>query len=327
MISIIVPIYNSEKTLACCIDSIVSQTYQDFELLLINDGSTDHSEFICLNYVKQYGDKVKYYVKNNGGVSSARNYGIEQANGEYICFVDSDDYVDAAYLEVLHNSLIKYKVDFSMCDVYAKLRNKTNEVINLYDKNDIVTAIISNQYSQLNRGPYCKLFLKRIIDDLRFNENIYLGEDTLFCIEYAKRCNNGVYARYGLYHYDNPNSSASYRTDPQMLNKYLTYIDSRYKMLEDTTMLNRLSYSLIANSLFESVQESYYVARRFNAINIQKSLCSLMKKYIETFNLSFKEQAKPISWFIMSYLPKYFDVWMYFYGKFHGFLQKIAFQK
>lgn len=326
MISIIVPIYNTEKTLCKCIDSILEQTYQDFELILVNDGSTDRSESICLDYAKRYGNFVSYYKKNNGGVSSARNYGIEQSKGEYICFVDSDDYVEATYLEVLLSSLIEYKVEFSMCDVYGNEKNKTKDVIHLYDRNDIITAIISNKYGSLNRGPYCKLFLKKIIDDLRFDENIYLGEDTLFCIEYAKRCKNGIYARYGLYHYEFSTSSVAYRSDVRMLKKYLTYIDSRRKMLCDTMMINRNSYRLLANSLFESVQESYFLARQYSNKSIQYTLCSLMKDFLAEYKIGFIARNKPVSWFIMANFPKRFDMWMLLYGKYHGFLNKLGIQ-
>lgn len=326
MISIIVPIYNSEQTLGRCFESILSQTYQNFELILVNDGSTDSSEAICLYYVKKYGNKIKYYSKENGGVSSARNLGIMHAKGDLLCFVDSDDYVDNTYLEVLYNSLINYNSDFSMCDICNNNSDGQDETIELLDNNEIVSAIISKQYSNLNGGPYCKLFLADLVDGLRFNENIFLGEDTLFCIEYAKRCKKGIYVRQGLYHYDTPNTSISYRNDVQMLKKYLTYIDSRCEMLKDTSMLNRHTYTLIVNSLLESVQESYFVAKKYGEKSIQNSLCSLMRVFLNDYKLSFKETTKPISWYIMANRTRWFDKWMYLYGKYHGLLYKFKSQ-
>lgn len=92
-LSIIVPIYNVENYLSKCIDSLLNQDYEDYEIILINDGSTDNSENIAKNYQKKYKEKIKLYTKENGGLSSARNYGMEKANGEYVFFVDSDDYI------------------------------------------------------------------------------------------------------------------------------------------------------------------------------------------------------------------------------------------
>ena len=105
LISIIVPIYNVENYLRQCLDSIVAQTYQNFECLL-NDGSTDNSADICREYVEK-DSRFRYFEKENGGVSSARNLGIECSGGAYVTFIDSDDWVDSDYLEVLYTTLLK----------------------------------------------------------------------------------------------------------------------------------------------------------------------------------------------------------------------------
>ena len=108
LISIIVPIYNVEKYLRQCLDSIMNQTYQNFECLLINDGSPDNSANICREYVDK-DSRFKYFEKENGGVSSARNLGIEYSKGEYITFIDSDDWVDSDYLELLYMKINEYE--------------------------------------------------------------------------------------------------------------------------------------------------------------------------------------------------------------------------
>lgn len=328
MISVVIPIYNAEKTLRQCLDSLLSQSNQDFELILVNDGSTDASESICLEYQKRYYSKIAYYVKENGGVSSARNMGIEKAQGEYICFVDSDDYVESTYLEVLYKGITEYGTDFSMCDICLNAKGNDGKTIILNNCDDIISAIMSSQYGALNRGPYCKIFLKKILQDgLCFAEDIYLGEDTLFCVDYAKRCKNGVYIRKGLYHYDTPTSSLTYRTNTRMLRKYLTYIDSRRKMLEDTSMLNRKSYILIANSLFDSIQDSYFVAKRANRKDVQQNLSRLIYEMRNKYRLNFSEQDKPVSWYVMAHWPELFDNWMYLYGKYHGLLFRLGYQR
>ena len=101
MISVIVPVYNVESCLGKCLDSILEQTYRDFELLLIDDGATDSSGDICERYAKT-DERIKVFHKPNGGLSDARNYGIERASGDYLTFIDSDDYIIANYLEVLY---------------------------------------------------------------------------------------------------------------------------------------------------------------------------------------------------------------------------------
>ena len=100
MVSIIVPIYNSEKYLHACLDSIVSQTYKNIEIILVNDGSIDKSGVICDEYSRKYNN-IKVFHKENGGVSSARNLGIDNATGQYLAFVDPDDYIDANMYEIL----------------------------------------------------------------------------------------------------------------------------------------------------------------------------------------------------------------------------------
>lgn len=322
MISIIIPIYNSEKKLSECLDSIIKQSYQDFELILINDGSNDNSEEICHTYQSKHPQRIRYYHQVNCGVSSARNMGLDNANGEYICFVDSDDYVEPNYLVELLHLLEENNADISMCDICRK--ESDGSTIPLKDNNDIIYAIMSNTYGQTNRGPYCKLYKKSIIGSLRFNENIYLGEDTLFCVEYAKRCESGIYLQKGLYHYDIPTSSSAYRNDAKMLGKYLTYIDSRAEMLKDTTMLSQNTYALIVNSLYDSIQDSYYVAKKAGSYNTQKELCKTMRTMKGHYPISLKDQYKPVSWWIMAHgNPPLLDIWTFLYGKWHGLMKRI----
>lgn len=102
-ISVIIPVYNTESTLHKCVDSILNQSYEDWELLLIDDGSKDHSAFICDEYAQQ-DKRIKVFHKENGGVSSARNIGIDNAEGKWITFIDSDDWVERNYLSNLYQN-------------------------------------------------------------------------------------------------------------------------------------------------------------------------------------------------------------------------------
>lgn len=122
MISIIVPIYNVEKYLDQCIQSILKQTYKDFELILVNDGSPDNSERICKKY-ETVDSRIKYLKKKNGGLVSAWIYGLEHSSGEYICFIDPDDYVESNHLKSMYDAAKKYKVSFVIAPTY-ELRKK-----------------------------------------------------------------------------------------------------------------------------------------------------------------------------------------------------------
>lgn len=116
LVSVIVPVYNVEKYLKECLDSVAGQTYRNLEIILVDDGSTDNSGVIVDEYKKKTGDKrIKIMHKKNGGLSSARNAGMKHTNGEYIVFVDSDDYIDKAYIEKLYNIACREKADIVAC--------------------------------------------------------------------------------------------------------------------------------------------------------------------------------------------------------------------
>lgn len=188
MISIIVPVYNVEKYLRYCIDSILSQTFTDFELLLIDDGSKDKSGEICDEYAKK-DNRIKVYHKENGGVSSARNLGLNKANGEWVCFIDSDDIVLNTYLKNMvdaisnDNSMIlsNYRGE-NMAVSKVKLDNVT-----LY-KDEIVKYFIKNRVLDLS-APYSKLYKVETIRkySISFPEGIQMGEDAIFIIRYLNR--------------------------------------------------------------------------------------------------------------------------------------------
>lgn len=174
MISVIVPIYNASNYINRCIDSILNQSYKDFELLLIDDGSKDDS----LAIISQYNDsRIKIYTKNNGGPASARNHGITCTQGDYITFVDSDDYIEPNYLETLL-SLLDDDVDFSMCSYINEFKDH-QEVIDViagkYQKNGIFTRLFGAG-SIAYVVCWGKLYRKELFDNIRF-KNVSSAED------------------------------------------------------------------------------------------------------------------------------------------------------
>lgn len=123
-VSIIVPVYNVENYIKKCLESLVNQTLKDIEIIIVNDGSTDNSEKIIQKYLEKYQYKIKYVTKQNGGLSDARNYGMKFATGEYIAFLDSDDYVDITLYEKMYNKAIEEDCDFVECDFIWKYEDK-----------------------------------------------------------------------------------------------------------------------------------------------------------------------------------------------------------
>lgn len=182
-ISVIIPVYNSEKYLHSCIDSVLAQTFTDIELLLINDGSTDKSGEICEEYL--YKDsRVKVYHKENGGVSSTRNYGIDIASGDWICFVDSDDYVAADFLK----SMIYISDADLIISSFEIVENKEkwDNFIEkrTYNKNEIKDFLDRYIHTATLCAPWGKLFKKSLLRTLKFNQNISFAEDTIFVLNY-----------------------------------------------------------------------------------------------------------------------------------------------
>ena len=187
MYSIIIPIYNAEQYLHKCIDSILIQNNTDFELLLVDDGSIDNSGEICNEYASK-DNRIKVFHKPNGGVSSARNLGIEHATGEWITFIDADDYIDENYLPINYNQNNELLIQ--------NWKNYPSGLIeefyrpNIYKKQVLSVFLEQNLNSFLFRVPWAKFYKKNIIqkNNIRFNEKLFLAEDTIFVINYLQHC-------------------------------------------------------------------------------------------------------------------------------------------
>jgi glycosyltransferase involved in cell wall biosynthesis len=169
-VSVIVPVYGVEKYIKKCISSIINQTFSDFEIIVVDDGTKDNSiKIIKDNF---HDDRIKIFHKENGGLASARNYGITKASGKYMFFVDSDDFLEPNCLLEMYNEIINKDVDMVICDYYKYFENghKTHEkMIPFYDKENNKCHVISMPCS------VCKLIKSNIIKDnkITFLENHY----------------------------------------------------------------------------------------------------------------------------------------------------------
>lgn len=184
-ISIIVPIYNAEKYLNKCIDSILNQTKKELEIILVNDGSTDNTEKL----IKSYKDKrIKYFKNTNHGIGYTRNFGIDKATSKYIMFLDSDDYLEKTSCEKLFNKIEKDKLDIVMCDFYKDYGDRVEEIklpsfkdSSLKDNPDIITEYLN---------PWAKLYSAKLLKDnkIKFVEDLKY-EDAPFVIEALDKAN------------------------------------------------------------------------------------------------------------------------------------------
>lgn len=190
--SIIVPVYNVEKYLNECIKSILNQTFNNYELILINDGSTDESKKICQLY--ESNSKVCFIDINNSGVSNARNVGLKQAKGEYVLFVDSDDCLKENALEKIDQEL-NQDIDlliFSSEKIYTNAKKEKILKNEFIEKNEALKLLLKNDY-------FCgyvwnKVFKRKIINNnkLKFNTKIFMNEDLLFCFNYINLLKNKI---------------------------------------------------------------------------------------------------------------------------------------
>ena len=205
LVSIIIPVFNSEKTLKKCITSIINQTYKDLDIIIVNDGSKDKSDEICKEFQKK-DKRINYIVQKNSGVSNARNNGLSKVKGDFITFIDSDDWVENDYIE----SLIKLLIDHDADVITSSAIDFTDDkVLNTSEKNlkyEITTnkelmikdLLEAEKYNSVCWG---NIYRKNIIFGLRFDENLKIGEDLKLLIAIFEKCNKLIVTNIRKYHY------------------------------------------------------------------------------------------------------------------------------
>lgn len=289
-ISIIIPVYRVELHLPRCIDSILEQTFTDFELLLIDDGSPDNSGKICDEYARK-DQRVRVSHKENGGVSSARNLGLRMAKGKWICFVDSDDWVDKTYLSdfflfpVSNNSITIQGISYEFKNHRKILFSYTDKS---YDVNSIDNAVVDNELFH-NGCPVAKLFDLQIIksNNIVFNESISLNEDHLFVLEYFKYVEHISLLSAMNYHYWFDYFEISLTKKSHGFTKIMTasqgYFDvlpvliTRYQVT-DHEYLCKLYTTCGINQMFKALIHSYY------SKNIELPFSLRFARFIELSN-------------------------------------------
>lgn len=239
LISIIVPVYKAEAFLNKCVDSILASTYRNIEVILVDDGSPDNSPAICDEYAR-IDERVKVIHKENGGVSSARNAGLNIAKGEYIGFVDSDDWIDKDLFSVLYRMIIDTSSDLSVTnykivDSYFKISNEYCYDMGKVLVLDSAKAMLSLfDCSLFDGSPCARLYKKTTLSNLTFNQEITFCEDMVFNAEFLLNSSSASYSNYcGYYYFQHPNSAIH------------LFNDSSLTILKANNELSRIAYSCL----------------------------------------------------------------------------------
>lgn len=265
-VSIIVPIYNAEKYLIRCLESIITQTYTNIEVILINDGSNDKS----LNIIKEYANRDSRIViidKKNEGVSVARNVGILNAKGKYICFVDADDYIDKNMIKKMKFSIDKENVDLVRVNYYkiasdgrkfkGNLECYANKTFNKDRKNELIEGIISGK---LTAFVYLLMIKKEKIINM-FPVGIPYMEDTIFCIDLFLNCDSIYFLDDALYYYILNESSAT--QNPKNLKRNINALLSVKKIISEILLKydikDKKTLELLNNTLARQILDFIYL--------------------------------------------------------------------
>lgn len=237
-ISIIVPIYNVEKYIAKCLRSIKNQTLGDFECLLINDGTKDNSVAIAEAEVK--GDeRFRFFDKSNGGLSDARNYGLSKAQGDYVCFIDSDDYLDERLLELSYASAEKFQSDIVCFDMYYAYDDGSLQLSKGADFNVVSNYKENPKIIFSNNSANNKLFRRSFLQDKAFIKGMWY-EDLAVIPSWLAKAHTVSYVEEALYYYVQHSGSITHKADPRIFDIYRALNLIKEELALDSEALSNL---------------------------------------------------------------------------------------
>ena len=301
MVSIIVPIYNAGKYLHECLESIARQSHSDFEVLCIDDGSSDESGSICLEFTER-DSRFRYFRQPNAGVSAARNKGLEEANGEWISFVDADDIVDAEYLRTLLN--INVADGISICGWTRDISSLgyPARVTRIFTSYDFIGMIIDGPERKVNI--WMMLFRNNIIREnlIKFTEGCVRGEDTEFYMKYMVHISSVVKTDYiGYYYRENP-QSACHTLDERSLvamieaaERTKVYLLSNGMVSKDCPIVDAVVEYFVYNTARHKKKQIYeYIHDKYIVRDTMKAMLSyprMARKVVALFYLILGKQA------------------------------------
>lgn len=299
MISVIVPVYKAEKYLNRCVESIVNQTYRDLEIILVDDGSPDRSPELCDIWAKKDG-RIIVIHKENGGASSARNIGLDTAKGDYISFVDSDDYISENMYEIMLDAASRYKADVVSC---GRTLVNTDGNIELFTLEEEKTFTGKEALTEFFKGTcfddasWDKLYSREIFNSLRFKEG-EINEDLVPTVEILGGCDKVVHVGKPLYFYCENSESitgSGFNTRKMIVIKHLeevkTYVLKNYPDLIELYMIleNRYCLSMMFSLLDDRDAYEKYPSERKKVLSIFRS--GFVKRGVRE-HFSFSERVK-----------------------------------
>ena len=308
-LSIIVPVYQAGKYLEKCIKSILDQTFTDFELILVDDGSNDGSEKICDDYAKKDA-RIKVIHQKNQGVSSARNAGMNCAEGDYIAFVDADDWIETDMFEQCMDAMEQHKVDI----IYHGMTKgiwKADKKVSLQKNIPAVEGVLSKsklrkymlkQKEGVAVNCFSYLFSRKIADAVRFDITMPYSEDNMFVMQVLTNAKSYYFLQNCGYHYDARIGSAAYRWQPAMLECYQKTLKATRNFLQSLSFSEQEEQQVMAMRSVEGYASLIY------------NLC------LPTCTLSLREKNK-----ILKRARKAFNI--DYYKKFYHMDQKNMFEK
>lgn len=298
LISIIVPIYNVDKYLNQCLESIKKQTYRNLEIILVDDGSTDNSSKICLKFVKD-DNRFLYFHKENGGLSSARNYGFNCAGGDYICFIDSDDFISENYISDLYSEFVQTGIDIVICDylIFDEKKNRfyghknkaliTTKIYDSKNKNELLEDLFRNKsyFMPVWKNMYRTSFLKQYKLSFVSEREVYT-EDQVFNLAAYYSANKIVCIDKPLFYHRIVSGSLSqgYRENLPLM------IEKRYEVIKEFLHKNNTDSLLVCyEKEFKLIVIDLYIMMcRTNIKQAISNVKAIMKNTLFNFALSQK---------------------------------------
>ena len=338
-ISIIIPVYNVEKYVEKCADSLFSQSYKNLELIFINDGSTDKSGELCHKIADTNPDaQIKIIVidKENGGVSSARNRGLEIATGKYIMYVDPDDYCEPEYVEKLYRAIKDNECDMAECSYYIDYTPDNIKPFTLPFSEDVITDVYGALFYEKATGRMNKLpaylwlgiFKADVIkeNDIRFDESVKYGEDFLFFVEYSRFCHKIAVVNEPLYHSVHRDGSSASRLkfsiEHSMRTIYLT--DAFTEITRDVNWRDKQEY--IYKRYVSFVPQSAILMTRASGLKEKRKVLRSLIKKSDVINKLDKYACDGLSVFeklLVRMVKKQRAGLLLWYGKTYNTLRKI----
>ena len=280
-ISVIVPVYNVENYLSECIDSLINQTFNDIEIILINDGSTDRSGEICRKY-SENDNRILFIDKKNEGVSIARNTGLSIAKGEYIAFVDSDDFIDRNMLKIMYDKAIKTKAEIIRCNSRILREVSKNNILKetevcskILNKVEFKEEIVKNDIVIGNNAMvvWGNLYKRDIIESNKLKFEQICLEDYLFNMQYFKYVEKYCWISNRLYNYRVLNNSLSRTFNPNIFNDLLFVENERQIFFKELDMLDKDNEILASKWLLKYIDSIIYL------MHLYKNKLSKNEKY------------------------------------------------